>query len=155
MEIFGKSKIFNVSIVNQKDIDRMNAPLKALATYYSGLAASDCVYNDSTNNVICNLTKALDLGYQGSDKQIAIIAKWFPTDKTAKEIVKTKCWVGNPGSSQAYNDFSYLRFIVVHDTVTVSYRFGLYYHGKPTKTLTDIALIKEDNIVFLQHTSRH
>ncbi len=151
MEIFGKSKQYNVSVVNQKDIDRLNPPLKALAAYYSGLAASDCIFNDSTHDVICNLTTALGLDYQGSDKQIDIITKWFPTDKMAKEIIKGNCWVGNPGSSQAYNDYSYLSFVVAHDTVVIHYRFGLYSHGKPTKNKKDIALIKGNKIVFIEH----
>lgn len=154
MEILGKTRLYNVSVVDQNAVDRLSAPLKALATYYSGFAGSDCVYDDSTQNVLCGLTTALGLGFQGSDKQVGAIAKWFPADTTAREMIKTNCWVGNPGSSQtAYNDFSYLGFVVAHDTVIVNYRFGLYHRGKPTKTMTDIALIRGDHIVFLQHAS--
>jgi len=150
-EISGKSKLYNVSVINQKDIDKLTKPLKALAAYYSGLAASECITNDSTNNVICELTTALGLDYQGSDAQMAVIRKWFRNDKTAKEIIENKCYVGNPGSSSGSNDYSYLCFAVLQDTVTVTYKFGLFYHGKPTKNHKDIVTIKGDKITFVKH----
>jgi hypothetical protein len=151
LNLFGKIKTYNVSIVNQKDIDRLSVPLRAFAAYYSGFAASDCVLDDSAQNIICNLTTALGLKYQGSDTQIAIISKWFPNDKSANEIVKYNCWVGYPGSTVRYNDYSYLKFTVMHDTVVAQYKFGLYSRGKPTRTHKDVALVKGDSIYFLEH----
>jgi hypothetical protein len=152
-ERFGP-KLYNVSVVNQKDINKLGKPLKALAAYYSGFAGSDCISDDSTHNVICELTTALGLAYQGSEAQISIISKWFPNDKTAKEMIKNNCFVGIPGGSSYGNDYSYLSFAVQQDTVTVEYKFGLYYHGKPTKMHKDIVIIKADKITFIKHGFR-
>src|SRR5689334_16197473 len=79
--------------VNQAAIAKLNEPLKAIAAYYSSMEGSNC------NNDMCELTTALGLGKQGSDTHINLIKKWFHNDKTAKQLIAQRCYLGPNSAS--------------------------------------------------------
>lgn len=144
-----KTKLYNITEANQKDIDKLNEPLRALAAYYSGLAQSNCDY-DSNDHVLCTLTTALGLGRQGSEKQISLISKWMANDTVAQAIINDSCFVGMPGSSH-FTDYDFLNFTVNQDTVVISYGRLFYDHGATSRDRRkDIALIKNNAIVFIK-----
>jgi len=144
-----KTKLHNITEANQKDIDKLNEPLRALAAYYSGLAQSNCDY-DGNDHVMCTLTTALGLGRQGSEKQISLISKWMSNDTIAQAIINDSCFVGMPGSSH-FTDYDFLNFTVDHDTVNISYGRLFYDHGATSRdSRKDIARIKNNSIVFIK-----
>jgi len=131
----------------QKDIDRLNEPLRALAAYYSALLGSNCI--DSEHLEICELTTALGLKYQGSEEYLKILAKWYPNNTKVKRMIDEHCFVIAPGASM-FSDLWDLNFTVKHDTVFIAYRYSFYDHGKSSFTNgKDIAVIKHNEILFL------
>jgi len=134
--------------INQEDIDKLNEPLRALAAFYSAYISSDCV--DSFNQQYCDLTMALRLGEQGSNKHVEILKKWFPNESMIKNFINDNCHVTRPGSS-LFNGYEYLNFIVKHDTIIISYKFFTYNRGLSNFFIVkDIALIKKDQIIFIK-----
>jgi hypothetical protein len=145
----GTGKQYRIGAVDYKNIDRLNEPLRALAAYYSCRIQSDCTF-DSTEHIICELTTALGLGQQGSDKQIAVLRKWFPDDEDVRSIIGDNCWVGMPGSSN-FLEYRSLIFEAYNDTVAVNYQYIHYSHGDvSTIVKKDIVRIKKDQIVFVK-----
>jgi len=71
-------------IVNGAFLSKASEPVRAILAYYSKIAGTDCEYDgtpdDKMDNISCKLTKALQLGYQCSYQQKAIISKWFRAD---------------------------------------------------------------------------
>ena len=142
-------KAYKMLEANQKDINKLKGPLRGLAVYYTCWIQSDCTF-DTTGNVICDLTTALGLGYQGSDEQIEELEKWFPNDKDVKSAIDNRCSVGMPGSSN-FLEYSLLKFTVRHDTVTVNYEYDHYEHGHNSIIRRkDVAIIKNNKIVFIR-----
>jgi len=140
---------YKAAVVNQKAVDKLNEPLRALAAYYTCWIQCNCEF-DSGEQISCELTRALGLGDQGSEKQIAILQKWFPSDNQVQSAIDMHCWVGMPGSSN-FLEYSNLTFLEKSDTVKVSYRYIRYDHGA-TSTIVknDVAVVRKDRIVFLK-----
>jgi hypothetical protein len=70
--------INNEPVINLALIDSLPDFLKAITTYYSCAFGTTCYYDT------CQLTKALHLGKQGSEKQENILTSWF--DKKDQRI---------------------------------------------------------------------
>jgi hypothetical protein len=137
-----KKKV-KVAEVNQKDVDKLDETLRALAAYYSSLAGSNCDRNT------CDLTKALFLGMQGSSEHKKLINKWFPNDSIAKIVVRQNCFLASSGSSY-FRNYSYLEFVVKADTIIINYDVTVYDHGK-TSTIKgpDKVLLRNNEIIVI------
>jgi len=103
-------------------IQKLNEPLKALTALYSAMGGTNC------NEVTCDLTTALGLGKQGSDKHKKIILKYFPNDKVAKMVTDQDCYL-RPSGASTFSDYEYLTITDLGDTVKVEYNLMLYDHG--------------------------
>lgn len=114
--------------INYLAIKVLSEPLKAISAYYSGLGGSNCT-QDTSFVETCDLTTALGLGNQGSDKHKALLKKWFPQDKAAKQLIDQDCYQ-RPAGASSFSDYTYLSLSQTGDTVTVNYRLMLYDHGK-------------------------
>lgn len=137
--------------INQSDINKLDEPLRAIAAYYSGLGGSNCT-QDSNFVENCNLTDALGLGNQGSEKHKALLKKWFPKDKAAKQLIDQDCYQGPSGAS-SFSDYKYLALIWQGDKVTIDYKLMLYNHGKISYINgPDKVVIKENHIQVLKRS---
>ena len=135
------TKKVKVAEINKQDVDKLNEPLRALAAYYSALAGNNC---DGTN---CELTYALGLGAQGSDKQINLIKKWIPNDTVANTLIRQNCFQ-SPNGSSYFTDYNSLIFDVNKDTVIVKFVILKYDHGKSyLQSETDTAIINKNETI--------
>jgi hypothetical protein len=116
--------------INQNIIDKLDEPLKAIAAYYSALGGSNCS-QDTSYAETCDLTTALGLGNQGSEKHKALIQKWFPNDKAAKQLLAQDCYQ-RPGGASSFSDYVYLTLTRQGNTVIINYSLMLYERGKIT-----------------------
>lgn len=131
--------------INQKDIDKLSQPLRALAAYYSALSGSNCDREDN-----CGLTTALGLGKQNSAEHIGILKKWFPDDIQVKKMINQSCFVGVSGANH-FCEFSILNFQNRNDTVIVNYEIQCYDQGRGSVfNGKDKAIIGENQIIFEQ-----
>ncbi len=108
--------------IDTTSINKMNEPLLALTAFYSALGGSYCC--DTT----CNLTSALGLGRQGSDKQKSLIAKYFPNDKLSKLVLEQDCYL-RPSGASSFSEYEFLTILDLTDTVYVDYRLMYYDRG--------------------------
>src|SRR5690606_2892123 len=79
--------------IDRATIEKLNEPLKALTAFYSAMGGTMC------SGDFCELTTALGLGKQGSDKHKNIIMKYFPNDKVAETVIKQNCYLRPSGAS--------------------------------------------------------
>lgn len=136
----------NVAVINNKDINQLNEPLKALAAYYSTLAGSDC------DRGTCELTTALGLGNQGSREHKEIITKWFNVNPVTEDRLKVNFFLPASGSS-VFSDYAFLIFTVKNDTVCVKYEVNYYNHGKGSlKKGVDKILFSNNKLTILEQT---
>src|SRR5579862_1079436 len=130
--------------INEKSINNLPEPLRALAAYYSGLGGSECLHDS------CNLTIALGLGKQGSDNQIKLISKWFKNDSAAKILILGRCYQPPDGAS-TFSNYTFLNFTLNGNIVTVNYLLMSYDHGTYYETRgPDKYEIKDKAIVVLK-----
>jgi len=142
-QIPGFTNKINVAEINKKDVDKLNEPLKAIAAYYSSLAGSNC---DGQN---CELTSALGLGIQGSDKHLALLKKWFPNNQVAKSLITQDCFQSSNSSSH-FTNYNSLIFEVNKDTVLIHFVIMKYDQGKTVlQKGNDKAIIKSNNTIIL------
>jgi hypothetical protein len=135
--------------VNQKDIDRLSEPLRALCAYYSAYSGSDCDREGK-----CTLTTALGLGKQGSDEHKKVLLKWFPTDSNVQRMIDNNCFVGISGAN-FFCEYNYLRFEQRKDTVIINYRINCWDRGSgPQYKGYDAVILKDDQILFLKRKER-
>ena len=135
--------------INQDVVDNLDEPLKAIAAYYSALGGSNCT-QDTTFAETCDLTTALGLGNQGSEKHKALIKKWFPRDKAAKQLLAQGCFQ-RPSGASSFTDYVYLSLIRQGDTVIINYSLMLYQRGKITYLKgPDKVLIRNNQIKVLR-----
>jgi len=118
--------------INQDAIDKLDEPLKAIAAYYSALGGSNCS-QDTSYAESCDLTTALGLGNQGSEKHKALIQKWFPDDKAAKQLLAQDCYQ-RPSGASSFSDYVYLSLIKQGDTVLINYSLMIYQRGNVSYT---------------------
>jgi len=104
-------------------IEKLNEQLKALTAFYSAMGGTMC------NGDYCDLTTALGLGKQGSDKHKNLIRKFFPNDKVAEAVLKQDCYL-RPSGASTFSDFEYLTIIDKGDTIVVDYRLMFYNRGE-------------------------
>jgi len=141
---------YEMAVANQKDIDKLSEPLRGLAAYYTCRIQCDCEFCDTAGHVICGLTSALGLGQQGSDKQLAMLKKWFPNDDNVRSAIKNNCSVGSPEGSD-FLEYTFLSFNVRNDTVIVNAEYIHYSHGNTSMLYQkNIAVIKGNRIVFIK-----
>ncbi len=112
-------------VIDTTVIKNLSEPVLALAALYSGLGGSNCS-GDS-----CELTTALGLGLQGSEKHKAIIAKWFPQDSAAKQLLTQDCYQPPSGAS-TFSNYNFLEIVQHADTVTVNYTLMYWNRGNTT-----------------------
>ncbi len=135
---------------NQKDIDRLSEQLKALATYYCGVAGSECDVIDTNGTETCELTTALGLKSQCSDKYVSVLKKWFHNDPVVNKMIDQNCFLSISGSNY-FSFYEYLNFKQSHDTVRVQYEVGYYSRGSSkTEKFTDIAVLGKNQIRFIK-----
>lgn len=103
-------------------IEKLSEPLKALAAFYAAMGGTMC------SGEYCDLTTALGLGKQGSDKHKHLIKKYFPKDKAAATVLKRDCYL-RPSGASTFSDYEYLTITDRGDTVTVDYRLMYYNRG--------------------------
>lgn len=125
--------------INLNTINKLNEPLRGMAALYAGLIGTNC------NDTSCDLTIALGLGNQGSDKHINLINKYFPDDSLAKFLIKQNCTLGKSGSS-FFSEIVYLTLFDFKDTIKVEYES--YYYSRDSEEgiskITDVYLFKNN-----------
>ncbi len=104
-------------------IKRLNAPLKALTAFYAAMGGSYC------SGDFCNLTTALGLGKQGSEKHKTLIRNYFPQDNVAEMVLQQDCYL-RPSGASSFSDFEYLTITDKGDSVFVDYRLLYYDRGE-------------------------
>jgi len=125
-------------IIDTTEIKRLDDPLKALTAFYSALAGTNC--DTST----CDLTTALGLGTQGSDAHKALIKKYFPNDKLAKEVVAQNCYL-RPDGASTFSEYCYLTITTSKGEIKVDFKVYFYDHGN------DSYLTRQDTYLFQNH----
>ena len=108
-------------------VKSLSEPFRGITALYSAMAGTAC---DSTT---CELTTALRLGDQGSDAHKALIIKYFPKDKLAKELLMQDCFLSPAGSSR-FSEYMYLIISQYKDTIKVIYKTCFYDHGAASFT---------------------
>lgn len=106
---------------------KLTGPIKALAAFYAAMGGTNC---DGEN---CELTTALGLGEQGSDKHKALIRKYFPDDPVAATVLAQDCYL-RPSGASTFSDFRYLTITDLGDTVKVDYSLMYYNRGEESGT---------------------
>lgn len=109
--------------IDTMTIEKLNEPLKALTAFYSAMGGSYC------SGDFCDLTTALGLGKQGSDKHKSPIIKYFPNDKVAETVLKQDCYL-RPSGASTFSDYEFLTIIDKGDTVVVEYNLMVYNRGE-------------------------
>lgn len=119
-------------------IEKLNEPLRALTAFYSAIGGSNC------NGEFCDLTSALGLGKQGSDRHKNLIKKFFPKDKVAETVLKQDCYL-RPSGAATFSDFEFLTIVDKGDTVVVDYNLIFYDRGEIESTKgPDLYLFKDN-----------
>jgi len=135
--------------INQKDIDKLNEPLRALCAYYSAYSGSGCDRDGK-----CPLTTALGLGNQGSDEHKKILIKWFPNDSIVQRMIDQNCFVGISGAN-SFCEYNTLSFEQRQDTVIINYSISCWNRGSgPQYKGYDKILIKDNQIIFITRRER-
>lgn len=130
--------------IDIETIAELDDPLRALAAFYAAMGGTNC---DGEN---CELTTALGLGKQGSDKHKALITNYFPDDPVAATVVGQDCYL-RPSGASTFSDFEYLTITAEEDTVKVNYRLMQYNRGGVTHTEgPDVYLLKDSRFSKLQ-----
>lgn len=124
--------------IDTTTIAKLNEPLKALTAFYSAMGGTMC------SGEFCDLTTALGLGKQGSEKHKNLIKKYFPNDKVAETVLKQDCYL-RPSGASTFSDFEFLTIIDKGDKVVVDYNLMIYNRGKIEWTKgPDIYLFKDN-----------
>lgn len=108
--------------INSNDISKLSEPLLAIAAFYSGLGGSNC------NGKICELTSALGLGKQGSQKHKNIISKWLPNNTAAKQLLAQDCYQP-PNGASSFSNYEYFALDKRGDTIYVNYNLIYWNRG--------------------------
>jgi hypothetical protein len=90
------------------------------------------------------LTTALGLGTQGSDTHKAIIKKYLPNDKLAREVIAQDCYL-RPDGASTFSDYSYLTITTSKEVVRVDFKVNFYDHGN------DSCVTRQDTYLFQNH----
>lgn len=101
----------------------LSNPLKGMLALYSAVAGTNCHMGG------CELTTILGLGEQQSPAHKAMIQKYFPRVKLAKEVLADNCYLRQTQSS-IFNEFSHLTLRTNRDTVIVNYRINCADHDE-------------------------
>ncbi|MFO7658303.1 MAG: hypothetical protein R6W78_14685 [Bacteroidales bacterium] len=109
--------------IDTTSIEKLNEPLKALIAFYSAMGGSMC------SGEYCDLTTALGLGKQGSDKHKNLIKTYFPNDKVAETVLKQDCYL-RPSGASTFSDFEFLTITDKGDSVFVDYKLMYYNRGE-------------------------
>ena len=134
--------------INTLLVKNLNEPLKSLTALYSAQIGSYCDHG------YCDLTTALGLGKQGSEKQKRLIDKYFQGDKLAEFLINQECALGQDGSS-FYTDFIYLNYILIGDTVKVNYSYAYFSpEDEGVVEKTDIYLYQDNCFEKLQRDDK-
>ena len=120
-------------------IKKLSEPLKAVAAFYSAMGGTMC---DGEN---CELTTALGLGKQGSEKHIELLKRYFSEDKVAKAAIAQDCYL-RPSGASSFSDYQYLTISQTKDTVKVLYRLLIFSRGE-TSVIEgpDIYVLRNNN----------
>jgi len=110
-------------ILDSAALDALDEPLRAMAAFYAATGGTDC------DGAHCALTTALMLGKQGSEAHKSLIARYFPTDSLAQQVLAQDCYL-RPSGASSFSEYASLSFSTQQDTVTVNYRLLLYHRGK-------------------------
>jgi hypothetical protein len=138
--------------VNEKDVRKLNEPLRALAAFYSALSSSSC--KSVSDGQECDLTLALGLGKQGSTEHKDILRKWISPNFVLDVTLKQDCLL-RPESSSHFNSYSFLEFIATQDTVKIYYRVVYFDAGNGSSHIYhDVAVIKNNKIDFIKLLGR-
>ena len=109
--------------IDTTTIEKLNEPLKALTAFYSAMGGTMC------SGEFCDLTTALGLEKQGSEKHKNLIKKYFPNDKVAEAVLKQNCYL-RPSGASTFSDFEFLTIIDKGDIVIVEYNLMFYNREK-------------------------
>lgn len=130
--------------IDTTTIEKLNEPLKALTAFYSAIGGSYC------SGELCDLTTALGLGKQGSDRHKNLIKTYFSNDKVAETVLKQDCYL-RPSGASTFSDYEFLTITDKGDTVLVDYKLMYYNHGEITWTEgPDIYLFKDNKFKMLK-----
>ena len=144
---FGKK--MKVARVNKSDVAKLSEPLSALAAYYSCLGGTNCDVNEN-NDEVCELTMALGLGIQGSEKQILLLQTWFGDDSVVQRMINQGCYLSISGSNN-FSNFSSLSFKQTNDTVFINYELDYYSSGSSSsEKFNEIVVINDGRIKFIK-----
>lgn len=118
--------------------EKLPEPIRALTAFYAAMGGTMC---DGEN---CELTTALGLGEQGSDRHKNLIQKYFPADKVAETVLKQDCYL-RPSGASTFSDFEYLTVTDLGDTVEVDYNLMHYNRGDVKWTKGPDTYLFKDN----------
>jgi hypothetical protein len=96
--------------------------IKAIIAYYSARAGTECWWandkaNENFSNLDCRHTKALGLGYQGSEAHMSLIKKWF---KNEPDLIKdVENFYNVPFTATVQNSIDNLTILINGNIVTV------------------------------------
>lgn len=118
-------------------IEILPESIKALAAFYSAMGGNFC------GNETLDLTTALGLGKQGSDKHKRLIKTYFPNDKVAEIILKQNYL--RPIELSAFSEYDFLTITDFGDTVKVDYNIWNHENGNEVYIMwNDLYLFKDD-----------
>ena len=122
----------NGNVIDRDVVDSLPEYKKAIVALYSSLGGTNCY------DLKCDLTMALGLGEQGSDKHKNILKTYFPDDPLVKTIINGQFYISSSSSSN-FSEYNYLSIVQKGDTIVVPFELMFYSHG-------DISTIKNRDI---------
>lgn len=127
--------------INDSQIQMLKPHLKGLIAFYSGIYGSEC---DLEVEETCELTKALNLGKQGSKKHLDLIINYFPNDSYAESAISSHCYQ-RPSGASVFSEYNYLKITDYGNKLKVNYQILIYNRGEFIhKTFQDIYQYKSD-----------
>jgi hypothetical protein len=135
-------------ILNENYFKTISEPEKAAIAYVATYVGSECDWdgeaNDSQSNLNCKVIKALDLGYQCSDKHLNFLRHWFKSDTSFINKL-TDCPIV-PFTATHQNTFDHLTIKTNADSILLSYEASWTNGpGRDSGDWTESILFKIDN----------
>lgn len=115
----------NTIVLNEAYLKKISPQEKAAIAYVATFIGNDCEWdgkaNEDMSNLNCTIIKALDLGYQCSDKHLGYLQKWFSKDtKVLSEIEKSNCPT-IPFTASIQESFDNISISTKRDSISIYY----------------------------------
>ncbi|MCF6279655.1 MAG: hypothetical protein L3J14_04845 [Flavobacteriaceae bacterium] len=147
----------NSIFINEYFYSSINDQEKAALGYVATFIGNECWWdgekpNENRSNLKCKILKALDLGYQCSDKHLGFLQKWFSTDTVA--LKKLERCVTMPFTATIQTTFDKITLFTDKDNKTITinykaYRINVRESSRKAWTQTDIFKYNLKNITLI------